>query len=165
MASAGPTHRQGCCVRHLPGAITGRCPCEDLEPLEPEGTPLTRLTSVSLEEAAKIQQDYTEGFASLGVQIAIRDALAARAPTKPRREACDPIWMIVRGVMMARRGFPQTAAGWEAFEALPREFTEDGTRVRGRVELCRTHPPPVALFASRARNERALVRGNCRAPR
>ena len=112
----------------LSGALLGWCPFEDLEPLSDEGEPLPRLTVIDVEGAMKIQRDYEHGYRSLGMQIAIRNALEKRAPTVSRREACDPVWMHVRGVMLARRGFPQTPQGFEDFEtSIPREYSEDKT--------------------------------------
>lgn len=54
-----------------------------------------------------MQNDFFDGYSSSGMQVAIHKAIAAKEKGASLRATLEPVWMHVRGVMLARRGYPQ----------------------------------------------------------
>ena len=89
-----------------------------------DGAPLEPPAVLSLEHAQTIQKNFERGFKQCAVQRAIREVRAAHPATADFRAHVGEVWMKVRGPAIARLGFPQTVAGWDAWNSRPHEYDE-----------------------------------------
>ena len=109
----------------LAGWLTGWCHHEHLSLLDDMGNELALPASVSYVMSRQVQSSWEEGYRQLAVQTAIAACSAsADVSGASLRDACDKVWMKVRGPPLARLGLEPTSEGLEKFLRIPREYED-----------------------------------------
>lgn len=134
------------------GWYGGWCSFKGVMPLGDDGKPVEPPAVLTLEDAKTIQKHFERGFKQCAIQRAIKDVRAAHPGTADFRANVAATWMKVRGPAIARLGFPQSAAGWDAWHARPHEYDEgrEGGRPMTKAEnegLMKNHNRIIKLMS------------------